>query len=84
MIGVIVAVAVVATVAASIFLSRFVRHPEQTTMQPDEVGRETTSDRLYGGSNRPAGPDADSPVSPTGQSEPGSGIRADPGPDPSA
>lgn len=64
--GVIVALIVVATIAASLVLARVVRHPEQAATHDDTVeGEETTSDRLYGSHDRPAGPDAEDPPAPT-------------------
>lgn len=65
MTGLIVAVVVVVTVVASVALARKVRHPEQAATHDDTVGgEETTSDRLYGHDDRPAGPDAEDPPAP--------------------
>lgn len=65
MTGIVVVLVAVATVAASLVLARVVRHPEQAATHDDTIeGEETTSDRLYGGHDRPAGPDAEDPPAP--------------------
>jgi len=59
-------------------LARHVRHPESTASHDDQSCRPTTSDDLYDGNDRPAGPDAEDPVGPASPPRtPGSG-RADP------
>ena len=59
--GLVVALVVLALVAAAVVGARYVRHPEQTAGHDDEHG-DTTSDRFYGTTDTPAGPDADEPV----------------------
>jgi hypothetical protein len=54
----IVAVAVTALVVGAIWASAHVAHPEQAASHGEAETR-TTSDRLYRGSDRPAGPDAE-------------------------
>ncbi len=61
MTGLVVALVVLALVAAAVVGARYVRHPEQTAGHDDER-RDTTSDRFYGTTDTPAGPDADEPV----------------------
>lgn len=58
MIGVLVAVVVVAGVAAAVALAKYGKHPEQTASHTitDPV---TESERLYAHDDRPAGPDAE-------------------------
>ncbi len=55
----IVIVATVLLVAAGAFVLLRQPHPEDLSADDDEVRRETTSDRLYGKADRPAGPDAE-------------------------
>lgn len=57
------AVAVIVVVAASVWLSKVVKHPEQTATH-GPVSADDASERLYEGSDRPAGPGVDSPVDP--------------------
>ncbi len=57
------AVVVIVVVAASVWLSKVVKHPEQTASH-DPPSPDTTSERLYEGVDRPAGPDVDGAVDP--------------------
>jgi len=59
--GLVVALVVLALVAAAVVGARYVRHPEQTAGHDDER-RDSTSERFYGTTDTPAGPDADEPV----------------------
>ena len=60
---VVAAIAILGCVALVVILSRQ-GHPEQTASHHDERP-DTTSDRFYGGVDRPAGPDVeDSPTPP--------------------
>jgi hypothetical protein len=60
-IGLVVALVVVVLVAGAVWASKHVQHPEQAAGhgEPDPT---TTSERLYRGSDRPAGPDAEDTV----------------------
>jgi hypothetical protein len=60
-IGVIV---VVLVVLAAAWAARHVKHPEQAASHGHDPSRETESDQLYDGVDRPAGPDAEDPVGP--------------------
>jgi hypothetical protein len=60
-IGVVVVVAIFVIAA---WASGHMRHPEQTATHPDVNQRETTSERFYAQSDRPAGPDAEDPPAP--------------------
>lgn len=57
---VIAAVVVVALVALSVWAAKRVRHPENTASHAQDP-RESTSERLYSDTDRPAGPDAEDP-----------------------
>ncbi len=56
--GFVIGAVVAALVAAAVIGARYVKHPEQTAGH-GEVSGDTTSDRLYGGTDRPAGPDVE-------------------------
>jgi hypothetical protein len=55
---------VVVVAVGSAWAARQVRHPESTASHDDGSGPTTTSDDLYGGDDRPAGPDVEDPVDP--------------------
>jgi hypothetical protein len=57
---VVIAVIVVIAVLVWMFVGR--NDPEKTATHEPVVTHESESDRLYGGSDRPAGPDAESQV----------------------
>ncbi|MCU1371659.1 MAG: hypothetical protein JWO77_2853 [Ilumatobacteraceae bacterium] len=60
MTGAALALGVVLLVAAAIWASRFVRHPEDIGARDHAAGG-AESDQLYRGDERPAGPDAEDP-----------------------
>lgn len=56
---------VVVTLIAGSGWTRFVKHPEESSTHAHEDDRgDTTSDRFYATSDRPAGPDAEDPPAP--------------------
>lgn len=58
MTGVLVVLVVVVVVVGSVLLARRVQHPENTATHHDE-GRDSTGERFYSDTDRPAGPDAE-------------------------
>lgn len=75
MIGLIVAIVVMALVVGAVYASKAVKHPEQTASH-DESDTMTTSERFYETADRPAGPDVDDFVTPDEQAEADGGIRS--------
>jgi len=68
-IGILVAL-VVLVVGAAVWFAKVSKHPEQTASHHDEA-IDTTSERLYRGVDRPAGPDVElDPMSPAEDHEP--------------
>lgn len=61
--GVLVVLLVIAVVVGSVLLARVARHPESTASHDDER-RDSTGERFYSDTDRPAGPDAEDPVGP--------------------
>lgn len=57
----IVALVVLAVVLVSVWAARRVKHPEQAASH-DDTGRDSTSDRFYNETDRPAGPEAEDPT----------------------
>lgn len=60
---------VVVVVVVSVLLARRVQHPEQSATHGEVETGPSTSSKLYEGSDRPAGPDADDPVGPARMDE---------------
>jgi hypothetical protein len=61
---VVVLVGVALVVAAAVWAARRLPHPEQTASHHDER-TDSTSQRFYSDTDRPAGPDAEDPIGPT-------------------
>lgn len=80
MIGVVVAVVVIALVVAAVYASRAVKHPEETASN-EESDPTSTSERFYATTDRPAGPDVDDFVTPDRQAEADGAIRSADAPD---
>ena len=59
----IVFVVVVVVAVGAAYLARRVKHPEQAASH-DDTGRDSTSDRFYNETDRPAGPEAEDPPVP--------------------
>jgi hypothetical protein len=55
---------VVVVAVGAAWAARHVRHPESTASHDDGRRPTNTSDDLYGGADRPAGPDAEDPIGP--------------------
>ena len=60
MTGALVVGAFIVLVAAVVWATRFVQHPEDLTARDHDAGP-SESDQLYRGDDRPAGPDAEDP-----------------------
>ncbi|QXC61099.1 hypothetical protein KSP35_22760 [Aquihabitans sp. G128] len=79
MIGLVVGVVVVALVALAIWAAKHTKNPEQTAGH-DDVPTDTLDDRFYRTVERPAGPDAETPVSPADPRSPESVNEPPPAP----
>lgn len=70
MIGLIVAVGVLAAIAAAIWFAKHTKHPEQTAGHHDDVRADSTDQRFHRTDDRPAGPDAEDVVGPADPRDP--------------
>ncbi|CAN5789769.1 hypothetical protein BH10ACT1_BH10ACT1_16750 [soil metagenome] len=77
MIGLVVAVVVIALVAAAIWAAKHTKNPEQTAGHTDQMA-DSTSNRFYRTDDRPAGPEAEDPVGPADPRDPDTSVQPPP------